>query len=100
MTTVSFVLVLIIWTLIVLPTLLVVCFWLLYKIWTADPMDIVEYQRLKDLVRRANDGQADAEHQCENEPRIRVDLSWDKRWGTRKRYVVPFSVVARCFGYN
>lgn len=72
---------------------------LLVKIWEADPTRIKEYRRLKDLAYRANDGQADAEHACEQEALIKISSRWNTKWGHVKDYSVYRSALYACFGF-
>ncbi|MFA5997694.1 MAG: hypothetical protein WC791_04405 [Candidatus Paceibacterota bacterium] len=72
---------------------------LIVVIWKADPEAVREYRRLKNLVWRANDGQADAEHMCEFEPHIKVANRWNKQFGYMRRYSVRRSALYACFGH-
>lgn len=54
--------------------LIVIALFLLYKIWTADPVLLKEYRQLKLLADRANSGHDGAKLQCEHDCRIKKGL--------------------------
>jgi len=72
---------------------------IIVKIWKADPEQLKEYRRLKDLARRANDDQADAEHQCECNSDIKITTYWNSTWGNVKSYSVHRRMLYACFGH-
>ncbi len=69
---------------------------MIVKIWTQlDPIAMAEYNRLKELAKKANEGDTDAIKTCEGD-QYNIKSKW---WDEEKRFSVRPKVMIACYGH-